>query len=406
MTVHAESTLTPWADARRYAAEVARPVVPGRAGLEQAEGATLAEPLCARTALPGYEAAAMDGYAVAGPGPWHVEGRVLAGQQAAGEVLERGAAVEVATGAQVPRGTVAVLPYEESRRDDDLVAGEVTPGRHVRSRKEVCAAGEELLPAGAAVTPAVLGLAASVGHDELVVRRPAVTVLITGDELVDTGLPGPGHVRDAIGPLLPGIIRWAGGGPVRTSRVSDRRAALVDAIAGASADVVVCCGASSAGPADHLRAVVTELGADVWVDGVACRPGHPQLLGRFADGRVVAGLPGNPYAALAAAMTLLVPALTSGAGRSAGSPERARLVARDGSLPSRTAHGAGGGVGPHAHDTRLVAVRRDGHGGAVPVGHDRPGGLWGAALADALAVVPPGWDGTDVELLPLPGAAR
>ncbi|GGO64310.1 molybdopterin-binding protein [Nonomuraea cavernae] len=151
-------------------------------------------------------------------------------------------------------------------------------------------------------------------------------------------------------------------------------------------EVVVVCGASSRGPADHLRAVLADLGAETLVDGVAVRPGHPQLLARLPGGPLVAGLPGNPYAALGAALTLLVPVLDRLTGTERGR-ESAALA---------------GPVRAHQHDTRLVAVRRTG-GGAVPVGHDRPGSLWGAALADALAVVPPGWDGERVELLDLPG---
>jgi molybdopterin molybdotransferase len=149
--------------------------------------------------------------------------------------------------------------------------------------------------------------------------------------------------------------------------------------------VLVVCGASSKGPADHLRKVLGDLGADVLVDGVAVRPGHPQLLARLPAGRLLVGLPGNPFAALAAALTLLAP-----------------LLRELGGTPARHETSAlAGPVRAHPRDTRLVPVRRSGRG-AVPVGHDRPGSLWGAALADALAVVPPGWSGDQVELIELP----
>lgn len=398
MTARVRPALMGWSQARRSATEIAAPVARSRIALAEAGGATLGEPLRALAALPGYRAAAMDGYAVAGPGPWHVAGRALAGREVPGETLREGTAIEVATGAEVPRDATAILPYEESRCAGDVVTGVVEPGRHIRSREEVCAAGEELLPAGTVVTPAVLGLAASVGHEEVLARHPSVAVLITGDELADVGLPGPGHVRDALGPLLPGFIGGIGGRPIAATRVSDRHHALSEALAEARADVVVCCGASSAGPADHLRAVFAEQGADVRVDGVACRPGHPQLLSLLPDGRVVIGLPGNPYAAIAAALTLLAPVLHSLAGRVEEAPERAHLVDEAGA-----ADGAGK-VAAHPCDTRLLAVRRDGWGGAVPVGHNRPGGLRGVALADALAVVPPEWSAGAVELLPIPGS--
>ena len=127
-------------------------------------------------------------------------------------------------------------------------------------------------------------------------------------------------------------------------------------------------------------------GAELLVESVACRPGHPQLLARLTDRRLVVGLPGNPYAALVAALTLLVPALGAMTGRAGGHGEWAKLDAR---------------VTAHPADTRIVAVRRAG-ARMVPVGHDRPGLLRGAALADALAVVPPRWRGEEVELLGLP----
>lgn len=381
----------PWSRARAIAHDAGAPLEATDVALGGALGATLAEPLRALAALPPFEAAAMDGYAIGGAGPWSLVGRVLAGEPVVEKPLLAGQAVEVATGAPVPEGTEAVLPYERARRDGDLVAstaGEIQPGRNIRRRGEDCAVGVELLPAGVVVTPGVLGLAASVGHDALRVRRaPRVAVLVTGDELVEAGLPGRGRVRDAVGPLLPGVVRWAGGVLVRSTRLADDAAALADEVRDlCEADVVAVCGASSAGPADHLRGVLSVLGAEVLVDGVACRPGHPQLLARLGDGRFVVGLPGNPYAALVAALTLLVPLLSGLTGRHVRALERARLS---------------GGVSPHPHDTRLVAVRREGIR-VLTVGHDRPGALWGAALADALAVVPPDWHGDDVELLALP----
>ncbi len=354
----------------------------------------LAEDLRARIASPAYDAAAMDGYAVAGPGPWTVRARVLAGERHT-LTLSPGEAVEIATGARVPEGTGAVLPYERAERHADALTGTVRPGRHVRRRGEETPEGATVLPAGTVVTPAVLGLAASLAHDHLPVHRPRVRAVVSGDELVRAGVPAPGAVRDAIGPMLPGLVA-AGGGVLTSVRdVPDGFGALVSALADTGDEsVVVVCGASSKGPADHLRGALTELGAAVLVDGVRCRPGHPQLLARLAGeqrpGPVVVGLPGNPGAALAAALTLLLPllrAMTGRADREAGRAARYPL---------------GGHVSAHETDTRLVAVRVA-EDRACPVGHDRPASLRGAAAADALAVLPPDWRGGDVELLWLPG---
>lgn len=377
---------TTWVTARALAKGAATPLEPASVLLADALGGRLAAPLTALVAVPGVDVSAMDGYAVAGAGPWRVVGRVLAGGACYGKELRPGEAVEIATGAPTPAGASAVLPYEQAAVDGARVNGAAELGRHIRRRGEDIAEGAVVLGAGAVVTPVALGLAAALGHDELPVRpRPQVAVLITGDEVVHEGLPAPGRVRDAIGPFLPGLVAWAGGRVASTDVLPDGREALHAALKTGAADVLVVCGASSKGPADHLRAVLGDLGADVIVDGVAVRPGHPQLLARLPGGSLVVGLPGNPFAALGAALTLLAPILRELAG-----------------IPVRTETSAlAGAVRAHPRDTRLVPVRRSGRG-AVPVGHDRPGSLWGAALADALAVVPPGWAGEQVELIELP----
>ncbi|PSK97830.1 molybdopterin molybdotransferase [Murinocardiopsis flavida] len=390
-----------WSEARTAARECGRAVgpVPGvRVAVADAAGAALDAELAALAAVPPFDAAAMDGFAVAGPGPWTLSGRLLAGAAPAPSPLAPGQAVEIATGARVPPGTAAVLPYEDAEHGSEKVHGEIAAGRHIRRAGQDVARGASVLPAGSVVTPAVLGLAASLGHDTIAVRRPRVAVLVTGDEIAASGVPGGGRVRDAIGPMLPGLAAWAGAAADPVVRLGDDRAALVAglqaALDGAGADVVAVCGSSSRGPADHLRAALAEIGAAVLVDGVACRPGHPQMLARArrpgADDAVVVGLPGNPYAAVGAALTLLVPALCALAGRPEPGPPGPERLPVAGEVPV------------HPDDTRLVAVsvRR---GRAVPVGHDRPGALLGAALADGVAVIPPGWTGPDAELLRLPG---
>ncbi|MFC4065882.1 molybdopterin molybdotransferase MoeA [Actinoplanes subglobosus] len=382
-----EATTTGWHQARRQAREAAVPLPVVHLPLGRAAGATLAEPLVALSPLPAYDAAAMDGYAVAGPGPWRVTGRVLAGDPVLPPSLSPGDAMEIGTGAVVPAGAEAVLPYEQAVRSGRTVTGAFSPGRHIRRRGEDCPAGRQVLAAGTVAGPVVLGLAASLGHDSLPVhRRPRVATVLTGSELCGSGIPAAGQVRDAIGPMLPGLIRAAGAEPAGLSRIADDPDAMTGALLRRDAEVLAVCGATSAGAADHLRGALDRLAARVPIHGVACRPGHPQLFAVLPDGRFVVGLPGNPFAALVAALTLLTPLL----GRLAGRPEPPPVTAV-----------LDGPVTAHDRDTRLVPVTRIG-AAALPVGHDRPGSLWGAAGADALAVVPPGWTGGEVELLPLP----
>ncbi len=410
-----DRTSTPWSRARELAREIgaegarATEEVP----LADAGGATLAADLVSAIDVPGLDSAAMDGYAVCGEGPWTVLGRSLAGHRGSVVRLNGGEAVEIATGAVAPDGTTAVLPYERATLcpagagatadpkavegpggaretgSAGLLIGATEPGRHIRRRGETTAAGTVAARAGSPVTPVLLGLAASLGRDTVPVLRPRVRVLVTGDEVVYEGVPRLGAVRDAIGPVLTGLVAWAGGRRETTTRVPDSAPALADALLRTpGADIVAVCGSSSAGPADHLRTALTGLGAEFVVDGVACRPGHPQILAVLPSGTVVVGLPGNPGAALAAALTLLVPVLSGRADRSdpAHTGRRVRLV---------------GETRPHATDTRLVPVRvsRD---LAVELSSNGSADLRAAAVADALAVVPPARTPGRVELVGVP----
>ncbi|GAB3938109.1 hypothetical protein GCM10029976_052120 [Kribbella albertanoniae] len=327
----------------------------------------------------------MDGYAVRGAGPWHVVGHVAVNRVASVELAD-GQACSITTGAAVPAGATSVVRDEDIELDGSWVRGPAEPGKHIRRAGEECQAGEVVLPVGIVVDGPVLGLAASLGLNRLtVIPQPVVAALITGDELVHQGASGPGRVRDAIGPMLPELITRAGArlGPIR--HLPDSRVALAEALSSA-ADLILVSGSSAGGPADHLRAVLADLGAELVVDGVDCRPGHPQALARLADGRLVIGLPGNPFAALSAFLTLGMAAIS----RMRGLPLQELPIAS-----------IAGGVACHPHSTRLVPVRVTGQG-AVPVGHGGSAMLRGAAGADALAVVDPGpAEAIAARLLPL-----
>ena len=370
--------MTSWPAARRiaYAAGAPLPVVELPLGL--AVGAVLAEPLVARWPLPAVDTAAMDGWAVRGPGPWQVVGRILAGEPPPGPLAD-GQAVEIATGACVPGGAQGVLPYEDGATtgaavDRPELSGPHPCGRNVRRTGDECAAGEQVLPAGIVFSPVGAGLAAALGHDTVAVRsRPRVSALVTGTELLPAGRPGGGRIRDALGPLLPSSIACWGGELTSTTLVPDDRAALLRAVSDAAGDVVLTSGASSVGPADHLAGVLDELGARVLIDGVAVKPGHPQLLALLADGRLLVGLPGNPLAALCGLVTLVAPLLAALSGRPEPPLASAELAAP---LDALAVH-------------HLVPVRLD-DGRAWPTGHGRAAMLRGAALAQAFAVVDPG----------------
>jgi molybdopterin molybdotransferase len=392
---------TPWPEARACAERAARNTAraarrrPVSVPLEAALGLTLATPLDALTDLPSFDTSAMDGWAVAGPAPWDVrDDGVLAGH-AAHEPLTDGEAVRIATGARIPPDTTAVLRSEHGRTDDKgrlHATRDVVPGQDIRPRGQECRSGDQLLPVGTLVTPAVLGLAAAAGYDTVTaVPRPRAEVLVLGDELLTEGRPHDGLIRDALGPMLPPWLRALGAEVTAVRRIRDDADALHQAITTSDADVVVTTGGTAAGPVDHVHPTLRRIGAELLVDGVKVRPGHPMLLARITETQHLVGLPGNPLAAVSGLLTLAEPLLRTLAARPA--PEPYTLPLRD------AVHG-------HPHDTRLVPVVLRGDQ-AVPLHYNGPAMLRGIAAADALAVVTPGGAraGQEAELLDLPWAS-
>ncbi|WP_424569716.1 molybdopterin-binding protein [Streptomyces sp. CH-036] len=394
-----------WDRARAVAARAGRGGAPAtiRLPLDRALGHVLAEALGALTDLPSFDTSAMDGWAVAGPGPWafEAEAGLLAGRGPAA-ALPDGTAVRIATGARVPPETTAVIRSEHAHVDEARgllhARRSVVTGQDIRPRGQECRSGEQLVPAGTVVTPAVLGLAAAAGYDALpVVPRPRVDILVLGDELLNAGLPHDGLIRDALGPMLGPWLRALGAEVSGPRRLGDDAGALRDALTSSDADLIVTTGGTAAGPVDHVHPVLDAFGAELLVDGVAVRPGHPMLLARLSpDGPYLVGLPGNPLAAVSGLLTLAEPLLAGIAGRPAQDPYRALVHAE--------VHG-------HPHDTRLVpVVHRPGRAGGrdhvAPLRYNGPAMLRGIAAADGLAVVPPGGvrSGTEVEILDLPWA--
>ncbi|MEV6803869.1 molybdopterin molybdotransferase MoeA [Streptomyces sp. NPDC051132] len=399
----------PWPHARAIAARAARGLAPKKAegtpagprrapvsvSLGDALGLVLAAPLDALTDLPSFDTSAMDGWAVAGPGPWQVrEEGVLAGHAPPGPLTD-GEAVRIATGARVPADTTAVLRSEHGRMDAQgrlHATREMLHGQDIRPRGQECRTGDRLLPVGTLVTPAVLGLAAAAGYDTVTaVPRPSAEVLVLGDELLTAGLPHDGLIRDALGPMLPPWLRALGAEVLAVRRIGDDARALRKAVTASPADLIITTGGTAAGPVDHVHPVLERVGAELLVDGVQVRPGHPMLLARTTDHQHLVGLPGNPLAAVSALLTLAEPLLRTLAARPAPEPY---------TLPLKEA------VQGHPYDTRLVpVVLRGDH--AMPLHYNGPAMLRGIAAADALAVVPPGGARQDeeTELLDLPWAS-
>ena len=379
-TNHNEHT---WAEARQLAYDCAAPVGPERVPLAEANGRTLAADVLALQELPHYASSAMDGWTVSGDGPWALT--------APGQPLRSGEASPVVTGGVIPPGAHAVLRAESGRlatgaagqamllMGDGAAPGEPRPGQHIRKSGEEAAAGEVLIPAGTALNPAHIALAAVAGHDQLAVRgKPLVKLLVTGSEVVAERIPGPGQVRDAFGPQLSAVVGMLGGAPGPLVRIGDSYEEWLTAMGVAEApmgqwpDVVITTGGTGRSGADHFRNAVAALGGRLLIDGIAMRPGHPVALGKLPNGRFIVGLPGNPLAALMALFTV-------------GGPLLAALG--DQPLPGVSRVLCGASIDAHRASTRLMPFHWV-NGMAAPADFTGSGMMRGLAGADGVMVIP------------------
>lgn len=396
-----------WQEARQLAFDCATPIPPAPVPLRSALGRTLAEDVLALHDMPHYPSSAMDGWAVNGSGPW-----ILADP---GQRLAPHQASPIVTGGLIPPGAKAVLRSESGviAPDEDGLPelklgggakpGEPRNGEHIRKAAEEAAAGELLIRAGTVLNPAHLALAALAGQDELpVLGKPVVRLVLTGAEVVSTGVPAAGEVRDTFGPQLAAVVEMLGGVCAGEVKIGDRDeewlAALEDtndpaasnAAPGAvqpahgtapadpdaeqvPADVVITTGGTGRSGTDHLRRTVAELGGRLLIDGIAMRPGHPAVLAELPDGRFVIGLPGNPLAAMMALSTI-------------GAPLLAALG--HGTAPAVSEVPCGTMIDADPGRTRLMPFRML-YGMASPAQHTGPGMMRGLAAADGILVVPP-----------------
>lgn len=374
------------------------PLPAERVPLDLALGRFLATRLRARDDVPALDNSAMDGYAVraadlstaTNESPVVLE---LAGESRAGgafpTALEPGKAARIFTGAPMPEGADAVVMQEDAERRGDRVAffGATRPGKHVRRRAEVLAAGDLLLDAGAAIGIGEIGVLASQGFAQVAVhRRPRVAILSSGDELREIGEAArPGSVVDSNAHALAAAVREAGGEPIVLPRTPDDRAALLDAVrAGiSSADVLVTCGGVSVGEYDLLHEAFREAGVDEVFWKVRIKPGKPIRFG-VADGKPVVGLPGNPVSALLTFEVFVRPGLR----RMLGDPRPFRDVVE---VELATALPSPGGR------TELARARLELRSGDVPLAfpHRDQGSAALTSLVglDALVIVPEGTPG-------------
>lgn len=342
--------LTPLEDALAALLAQAQPL-PGAAFVDllQADGRVLAADCIAPLQVPPLDNSAMDGYAVRSAEVAQagtvlpVSQRIPAGQ--VGTALQVGTVARIFTGAPLPPGADAIVMQEDCTvLDDGRVRFDAVPqpGQFVRRAGQDIALGSTALQAGLRLTPAALGLAASLGLAQLpVARRPRVALFSTGDELA---LPGsiapqdlpPGHIFNSNRYVLASLLQRWGCEVVDGGILPDDRAATHAALAQAAedCDLLVTSAGVSVGEEDHVRPVVEQLGAlSLWK--IAMKPGKPFAFGHVrrsggdpAAGRAhFIGLPGNPVSSLITALVLLRPFVLALQGASVVQPPAHWLTA-------------------------------------------------------------------------------
>jgi molybdopterin molybdotransferase len=306
------------AEARGRITAAFKPLPAEQVALPEAVGRVLAEDIHARLTQPPFAASAMDGYAVRAADIARLPARLrIAGYVPAGggrtAPIHPGEAVRIFTGAPLPEGADTIVIQEDAESEGDRVlVREAGPrGSYVRPAGLDFKEGDLGLPAGKRLNARDIGLAASMNHPWLRVRRrPRVAILATGNEIVMPGEPRrPAQIVSSNGQALGAFLRQAGAEPIDLGIAPDDRDALQRLIAGAAGtDLLVTTGGASVGDHDLVRSALGEAGMalDFWK--IAMRPGKPLMFGRVGHTPVL-GLPGNPVSSLVCAAVYLRPAL-------------------------------------------------------------------------------------------------
>jgi len=376
----------------------------------------LAEDIVSPIDLPPFDNSAMDGYAILfedsaaaspdNPAVLPVTMDILAGSAPAGR-LEAGTAARIMTGAPIPAGASAVIPVEDT--DDDWQKGEDSPlpaevnlfrelacGENIRLAGENIGVGDTIIRAGTIIGPAEIGMIAGIGRPRVeVIRQPKVVILSSGDELVDIyDELTPGKIRDTNGYTLAGLVRQAGGVPIRLPIAKDTLEsirALYRRALEINPDLLISTAGVSVGAADLVRVVMDELGEiDFW--RINMRPGKPLAYGTI-QGVPFFGLPGNPVSTMVTFEVLVRPALAKIAGRDIKQRTIKATLADDMRSDGRRTY------------ARVMLSREGDRLIARSTGIQSSGALMSMVLADGLAIIPEDQSfvpaGAELEVLPL-----
>ncbi len=404
--------MIPVADAIRMVRDQTPQLDSELVALPEAMGRVLAEDIIADTDLPPFDRSQMDGYAIrAADVQASVPMRLkIVGESAAGrgwhQEMHVGQAVRIMTGAPVPAGADSVQQVELTRELDDgdevEILEPVSPGRSIVRRGAEITAGETVLEAGERISAAAMAVLASFGYAQVKVgRRPRVAVLATGTELVPVDQqPGKDQIRDSNNLSIAAYAQLAGAVVERLPLAGDDTALLERQILEAAErnDIVVTSGGVSVGVYDFTKPALKQMGAELFFERVALRPGKPTVFARLPNGTLFFGLPGNPISVtvtfnLFARLALL-----------------AMQRAKETALPAGwavLARGVKGAAGRESYLPARIETTEDGVLHAEPLKWGGSSDFVGFVRATALIVLPAGAGeseaGTSVRMVHLPG---
>lgn len=402
------------------------PMGPVEVDLAEALGLTLGEEITSPLDLPPLDNSAMDGFAVrhadvAGAGQLTGIELPVIGYVQAGALPDRdvqpGTAIRIMTGAPIPPGADAVVPFEDTDEVERKASGlgldrirvlQAAPlGANVRPAGEDLRAGERLMGRGAVLRPGEIGVLASVGRRRVTaLRRPIIAILSTGDELLAPGeAPGGGKIYDSNSFSIAAAVRRYGGEPwmlgIARDTLEDTARKLGEGIA---ADLLITTAGVSKGDYDFIKDVLTANG-EIAFWSVRMRPARPLAFGvlHAPDGRRVPhiGLPGNPVSALVAFEQFCRPAILKMLGRTSFAKPRVRATLKDAIVNTD---------GRRVY-ARAIVTWEDGRWWASLTGPQGSNLLTSMARANGLAICPedldemPAGSEVDVQMLDWPEEA-
>ena len=398
--------LLPVAEAQLRIIEAVGTLPAEQISLADGLGRVLSMEVASRRNQPPMAMSAMDGYAVravdvaALPATLNVVGYAPAGHAFDGSVGP-GEAVRIFTGAPVPDGADTIVIQENTEQSDKIVRvvdGTAPVDRYIRPAGLDFATGDILLPRGKVLTARDVGLSAAMNVPWLSVhRKPRISILATGDEIVMPGDPiGRDQIVSSNALSLAAFITAQGGTPLDLGIAPDEKDGLRALAAGAhGSDILVTTGGASVGDHDLVQSVLGDIGLKVDFWRIAMRPGKPLMFGRI-DGTFLIGLPGNPVSSLVCAIMFLAPAIRKMLGVENLLPEIG--TARLGSdLPEND----------EREDYLRASLTRDENGDLIATPYDKQDSSMFATIAraDALVIRKPfikaAMAGSPVQYIPL-----